>query len=79
MQTGTGIWQVSYNAQNRAVRFENADSDTIIECAYDYMGCRFEKKVNITGEITLHERSSALPFFLRDAAPCIPFFSCNLE
>ena len=50
------IWRVTYNAQNRAVRFENTAKDTIIECAYDYMGRRFEKKVTTNGVVTLHQR-----------------------
>lgn len=56
VQTSTGIWKVSYNAQNRAVRFENADSHTIVTCDYDYMGRRIWKKVEQNGETTLHER-----------------------
>ena len=50
------IWRVTYNAQNRAVRFENTAKDTIIKCAYDYMGRRFEKKVTTNGVVTLHQR-----------------------
>ena len=56
VQTATGIWKVEYNAQNRAVRFESADGNTIITCAYDFMGRRFEKKVTTAGETTLHQR-----------------------
>ena len=56
VKTATGIWKVNYNAQNRAIRFENADSHTIITCAYDYMGRRIWKKVEQNGETTLHER-----------------------
>ena len=56
VQTSTGIWHVTYNAQNRAVRFESEDGRTVITCGYDYMGRRFEKKVTIDGSVTLHER-----------------------
>lgn len=56
VKTATGIWRVTYNAQNRAVKFENTESDTTIDCAYDYMGRRFEKKVTTGGSVTLHRR-----------------------
>ena len=56
VQTTTGIWHVTYNAQNRAVRFESKDGHTVITCGYDYMGRRFEKKVTVDGTVTLHER-----------------------
>ena len=56
LQTRTGIWRVTYNAQNRAIRFENTESNTIITCDYDYMGRRFVKKVSVNGATTLHER-----------------------
>lgn len=56
VQTSTGIWRVTYNAENRAVKFESADGNTIIDCAYDYMGRRFEKKVTTNGTVTLRQR-----------------------
>lgn len=56
VQTSTGIWRVTYNAQNRAVKFESIDGSTIITCDYDYMGRRFEKKVTINGIVTLYHR-----------------------
>lgn len=56
VKTGTGIWRVTYNAKNRAVRFESEDGNTIIDCTYDYMGRRFEKKVTTNGTITLRQR-----------------------
>ena len=56
VQTTTGIWHVTHNAQNRAVRFESEDGHTVITCGYDYMGRRFEKKVVTNGTTTLHER-----------------------
>ena len=56
VQTSTGIWRVTYNAENRAVKFESADGNIIIDCAYDYMGRRFEKKVTTNGTVTLRQR-----------------------
>ena len=56
VQISTGIWHVTYNAQNRAVKFESADGSTLITCAYDYAGRRFEKKVTTKGGITTHQR-----------------------
>ena len=52
----TGVWVVSYNAQNRPVRFENAETQTVVECAYDYRGRRCTKKVTVAGTVTLHQR-----------------------
>ena len=51
MQTSTGIWHVTYNAENRAAKFESTDGNTIIDCAYDYMGRRFEKKATTNGTV----------------------------
>ncbi len=57
IQTSTGIWKVQYNAQNRAIRFENESNGTVITCDYDYMGRRIWKKVeNANGTVTLHQR-----------------------
>lgn len=56
VKTATGIWTVAYNAENRPVRFANEDETTIVECAYDYMGRRIEKKVTQHGEATDHAR-----------------------
>ncbi|MFQ7017704.1 MAG: RHS repeat domain-containing protein, partial [Akkermansia sp.] len=56
VKTATGIWNVSYNAENRPVKFENENGATTVECAYDYMGRRFEKKVVVNGETTFHAR-----------------------
>ena len=56
IQTETGIWRVTYNVQNRAVRFENESSDTVITCDYDYLGRRVFKKVEKDGVVTSHER-----------------------
>ena len=56
VKTSTGIWSVVYNAENRPTSFTNADSDTIVECSYDYMGRRATKKVTVNGSVTLHQR-----------------------
>ena len=47
--------QITY-AENHAVKFESADGNTIITCADDYMGRRFEKKVTTNGTVTLRRR-----------------------
>ena len=56
MKTSTGIWSVVYNAENRPVSFTNAESNTVVECAYDSMGRRAYKKVMVDGAVTLHLR-----------------------
>ncbi len=56
VKTSTGIWSVIYNAENRPTSFTNADSGTIVECSYDYMGRRATKKVSVNGSVTLHQR-----------------------
>ena len=56
VKTSTGIWQVTYNAENRPIRFESEDGSTVVQCGYDYMGRRSYKKVTTNGKITLHQR-----------------------
>ena len=56
IQTSTGTWIITYNGENRPVRFENAGTQTVVECAYDSQGRRFEKKVTVAGTTTLHHR-----------------------
>ena len=56
IQTSTGTWTIAYNAENRPVRFENAGTQTVVECGYDSQGRRFEKKVTVAGTTTLHHR-----------------------
>ena len=51
-----GTWAIIYSAENRPVRFENAETQTVVECAYDSQGRRFEKKVTVAGATTLHHR-----------------------
>ena len=55
VKTTTGIWTVAYDAENRPVSFTNAESNTVIECSYDYMGRRATKKVTTNGNVTLHQ------------------------
>ena len=54
VETANGSWLVTYNAENRPVKFEN--SSKTIECLYDYMGRRVEKKVLSGGNIIQQER-----------------------
>ena len=56
VKTNTGIWSVVYNAENRPTSFTNADSGTVVECTYDYMGRRATKKVTVNGSVTLYQR-----------------------
>ncbi|MEI3559508.1 MAG: RHS repeat-associated core domain-containing protein [Akkermansia muciniphila] len=56
IRTSTGIWEVSYDANDRPVSFTNQDKRTVIECGYDYRGRRFEKKVVINGAVSSHSR-----------------------
>ncbi|AYR29222.1 hypothetical protein CUB89_12070 [Akkermansia muciniphila] len=56
VKTSTGIWEVTYNAENRPVKFESEDRGTTVECAYDSMGRRFEKKVTVGGTTGFHAR-----------------------
>ena len=78
VKTNTGIWRISYNAENRPVRFESQDRTTVIECAYDYMGRRCYKKVTINGTVTLHQRYIYRGFLqiaccdiMRSTMPCM--------
>jgi RHS repeat-associated protein len=54
LRTTTGIWHVTYNAENRPILFSN--DTTKVEMAYDYMGRRFEYKETVSGTLTRHER-----------------------
>ncbi len=58
LKTGTGVWQVEYNAENRPVRFTRIEgtSTSVVECAYDYKGRRATKKVTINGSVMLYQR-----------------------
>ena len=54
VKTSTGIWEVTYNAENRPVKFESEDRGTTVECAYNSMGRSFEKKVTVGGTTGFH-------------------------
>ena len=54
IQTATGIWHVTYNAENRPVVFSN--ETTVVEMSYDYLGRRCEYKEKIEGMLIRHER-----------------------
>lgn len=56
VKTSTGIWTVSYNAENRPASFTSQDGTTIIECSYDYQGRRYMKKITREGMVTSHVR-----------------------
>ena len=56
IKTETGIWNVTYNAENRPVRFESADGSTVVECTYDYMGRRHTRKVTVNGTVSNYLR-----------------------
>ncbi|HCL32122.1 MAG TPA: hypothetical protein DHW50_00500, partial [Akkermansia sp.] len=56
IRTSTGIWEVSYDANDRPVVFTSQDGRTSITCGYDYRGRRFEKKVVINGAVSSHSR-----------------------
>ena len=78
VKTTTGTWEVTYDAENRPVSFTNAESNTVVECAYDHMGRRATKKVTVDGAITLHQRylyrgylQIACCDLTRSAHPCL--------
>ena len=51
IKTETGIWSVTYNAENRPIRWESGD--TVITMAFDRMGRRVEMRTVKDGEETL--------------------------
>ncbi len=64
VQTSTGIWNVTYDAENRPTVFSRANDDgttTQVTCAYDYKGRRATKKVEtLTTNAETGESSSAI-------------------
>ena len=54
IRTSTGIWEISYDANDRPVVFTSQDGRTAITCGYDYQGRRFEKKVTVNGTVSGH-------------------------
>lgn len=55
VKTSTGIWNVTYNTENRPIRFTSENGQTTVECGYDYQGRRHSKKVTKNGTVMLHE------------------------
>ena len=59
VKTSTGIWAISYDAENRPTDFTSQAADgtiTSVHCEYDYMGRRATKQVTVNGNVTLHQR-----------------------
>lgn len=56
IRTSTGIWEVTPTTPKTDVKFESEDGGTTVECAYDSMGRRFEKKVTVGGTTGFHAR-----------------------
>ncbi|MCD8062217.1 MAG: sugar-binding protein [Akkermansiaceae bacterium] len=54
IKTSTGIWEVSYDANDRPVVFTSQDGRTVVTCSYDHQGRRFEKKVAVNGSTVSH-------------------------
>ncbi|MBQ8376945.1 MAG: RHS repeat-associated core domain-containing protein, partial [Akkermansia sp.] len=57
VKTSTGIWTVSYDAENRPLDFYRIDSTggTTVHCTYDHMGRRATKQVTVGNNVTLHQ------------------------
>ena len=59
VKTSTGIWTVSYDAENRPTDFTSQAADgtiTSVHCEYDYMGRRTTKMVTVGNNVTLQQR-----------------------
>ena len=56
MRMSTGAWTVVYNEANRAVSFTSQEGSIVVECGYEYQGCRYRKKVTENGMVTSYER-----------------------
>ena len=54
IKTSTGIWSVTYNAENRPVRWESGD--TVITMNFDRMGRRVFYKEEVAGVVTKHHK-----------------------
>ena len=54
IRTSTGIWEISYDANDRPIVFTSQDGRTTITCGYDYRGRRFEKKATVNGAVSSH-------------------------
>ena len=51
-RASTRTWRISCNGENHPSRFENAETQTVVECAYDCHGRRCAKKVSVAGTAT---------------------------
>ena len=54
IKTSTGVWSVTYNAENRPVRWERGN--TVITMDFDRMGRRVFYKEEVAGEVVAHHR-----------------------
>ena len=54
IKTSTGIWSVTYNAENRPVRWESGD--TVITMNFDRMGRRVFYKEEVAGVVMKHHK-----------------------
>ena len=54
IKTETGIWSVTYNAENRPIRWESGD--TVITMTFDRMGRRVDYQETRAGQVTTHFR-----------------------
>ena len=54
IKTSTGIWAVTYNAENRPVRWERGN--TVVTMNFDCMGRRVFYKEEVNEEVTKHHR-----------------------
>ena len=54
IKTSTGVWSVTYNAENRPVRWESGD--TVITMNFDRLGRRVFYKEEVNGVVTKHHR-----------------------
>ena len=54
VKTETGVWSVTYNAENRPVRWQSGD--TVITMAFDRMGRRVEYQETRAGQVATHFR-----------------------
>ncbi|MBR5622869.1 MAG: RHS repeat protein, partial [Opitutales bacterium] len=71
IQTATGTWQISYNAENRPVRWTNAETGTVITMTFDSQGRRTEYKSVTNGAQNTWLR------FLYDGYLCVQVLYSN--
>jgi|GEM_PF-438168 len=71
IRTSTGTWQISYNAENRPVRWTNAETGTVITMTFDSQGRRTEYKSVTNGVQNTWLR------FLYDGYLCIQVLYSN--